>query len=287
MSMNTAIELLEPATDIYLPRPAVIRKTTPMTGNEILFRIQALGGEPLDYMPGQFMQISVPGYGEAPISVSSSPTRFGPDEFEMVVRRVGSVSGALHRLGAGDRIGLRGPYGQPFPVRAGMLNRDVLFVLGGIGSCPVRSAIQYVLDRREDYRAVTILLGSRRPQERLFIDELEEWKRREDLQVLETVDRADESWHGSVGLITTLFPRIHVYPERTVAVVCGPPVMYKFVLLELGKLKIPHQHIYLSLERHMRCGVGKCGHCQIEDLYACRQGPVFNYADIATRKEAI
>lgn len=274
-------------TDIYLPQPAVVRELTAMTNNEKLFRVQLESGAPLNYKPGQFWEISVPGYGEAPISVASSPTRTEPDEFEMVVRCVGSVTGALHRLDVGDRIGVRGPYGTTFPVDGAMLDRDVLFVLGGIGSCPVRAAIQYVLDRRADYRDVKILLGSRRPSERLFVDELAEWKRRDDITVLETVDAADESWTGHVGLITTLFPEIHVYPERTIAVVCGPPIMYKFVLLELNKLKIPPHHIFLSLERHMRCGVGKCGHCQIEDLYACQDGAVFNYADIASREEAI
>lgn len=284
--MTTVMEH-EPQADIYLPHPAVILETTTMTSNEMLFRVRSEGGEPLNYKPGQFMQISVPGYGEAPISIASSPTRHDPDVFEMVVRRVGSVTGALHGLGKGDRIGLRGPYGTHFPVYEAMRNRDALFVLGGIGSCPVRSAIQYVLDRREDYGEVTILLGSRRPADRLFLDELHEWKQREDVTVLETVDVADPSWGGQVGVITTLFSRLHVFPSRTVAVVCGPPVMYKFVLLELDKLKIEKTRIYLSLERHMRCAVGKCGHCQMEDIYVCQKGPVFNYADIAGIQEAI
>ncbi len=276
-----------PQTDIYLPHPAVILETTAMTGNEMLFRIRSESKEPFDYKPGQFMQVSVPGYGEAPISISSSPTRHKPDTLEMVVRRVGSVTNALHRLGKGDRIAMRGPYGTHFPVYEPMKGRDALFVLGGIGSCPVRSAIQYVLDCREDYGDVTILLGSRRPADRLFVDELHEWKQRDDVKVLETVDVADASWGGQVGVITTLFSQVHVYPSRTVAIVCGPPVMYKFVLLELDKLKIERNRIYMSLERHMRCGVGKCGHCQMEDIYVCQKGPVFNYADIAGIQEAI
>ncbi len=284
--MTTVMEPT-PQTDVYLPHPAVILETTPMTGNEMLFKIRSESGQPLNYKPGQFMQVSVPGYGEAPISIASSPTRHGPDTLEMVVRKVGSVTNALHQLGKGDRIGMRGPYGTNFPVYEPMRNRDALFVLGGIGSCPVRSAIQYVLDKREDYGEVTILLGSRRPADRLFVDELHEWKQREDVTVLETVDVADPSWGGQVGVITTLFSQVTVYPSRTVAIVCGPPVMYKFVLLELDKLKIPRDRIYMSLERHMRCGVGKCGHCQMEHIYVCQKGPVFNYADIAGIKEAI
>lgn len=284
--MTTVMEPT-PQTDVYLPLPAVILETTPMTGNEMLFKIRSESGEPLNYKPGQFMQVSVPGYGEAPISIASSPTRHEPDTLEMVVRKVGSVTGALHRLGKDDRIGLRGPYGTNFPVYEPMRGRDALFVLGGIGSCPVRSAIQYVLDKREDYGEVTIMLGSRRPADRLFVDELHEWKQREDVMVLETVDVADPSWGGQVGVITTLFPQVTVYPSRTVVIICGPPVMYKFVLLELDKLKIPRDRIYMSLERHMRCAVGKCGHCQMEHIYVCQEGPVFNYADIAGIKEAI
>jgi NAD(P)H-flavin reductase len=273
--------------DIYLPRPATVLEVAKVTEHERFFRFAMAGYEPLGYMPGQFMEVSVPGIGEAPISISSSPTRCPDNTLEMVVRNVGNVTNALHNLTEGDRIGLRGPFGTPFPVDREMLRRDLLFVCGGIGLVPVRSAIQYVLDRRDQYGEITILFGTRSPQERLFTDELEEWAARDDVTFLETVDVADDSWTGNVGVITTLFSRIQVAALNTVAVVCGPPIMYRFVLRELHRLKMKNRHVYLSLERHMRCGVGKCGHCQINGMYACQEGAVFNYADIASVPEAI
>lgn len=276
-----------PAKDIYLPQPATLLEAVPLTAHEKFFKFQMTGENAFRYMPGQFMEVSVPGIGEAPISICSSPTRNGEGTLEMVVRRVGNVSAALHALKVGDKVGLRGPYGTCFPVDRTMLRRDILFICGGIGLVPVRSAIHYVLDRREDYGDITILFGTRRPEDRLFIDELYDWKVREDVTFLETVDVADANWGGCVGVITTLFPRFTVTASKTIAVVCGPPIMYKFVLLELHKLKMKNRHIYLSLERHMRCGVGKCGHCQINGLYACQDGAVFNYADIAAVPEAI
>ena len=276
-----------PAKDIYLPVPATLEEVTRLTDSEMFFRVRLDSGDPLSYMPGQFMEISVPGIGEAPISISSSPTRVDADVFEMVVRNVGNVTRTLHGLKAGDKIGLRGPFGTRFPVDREMLRRDLLFVCGGIGLVPVRSAIHYALDRREDYGDITILFGTRSPAERLFADELRDWETRSDVQFLETVDRGDASWRGNVGVITTLFSKIKIAPENTVAVVCGPPIMYRFVLLELQKFRMKQRHIYLSLERHMKCGVGKCGHCQINGHYACQEGAVFNYADIASVQEAI
>ena len=152
---------------------------------------------------------------------------------------------------------------------------------------PVRSAINTVLSRRSDYGDVTILLGTRTPEDRLFTDELYAWKLRDDLVVRETVDMADSSWGADVGTITRLLPRLRLAVENTRVIICGPPIMYRFVLFELKKLNISPEHIYLSLERHMKCGVGKCGHCQINGIYTCQEGPVFKYADIATVREAI
>jgi NAD(P)H-flavin reductase len=258
-----------------------------MTETERFFRFKMDSGRNLDYMPGQFFELTVPGIGEAPISISSSPTRIRGGEFEMVIRRVGNVTRALHALEAGAKVGIRGPFGSKFPVDETMLRQDLLFVCGGIGLVPVRSSIHYVLDHREDYGRITILSGTRSPSERLFSGELEAWAQRDDLQVMETVDTADDAWTGNVGVITTLIPQVDVDPQRTVAIVCGPPIMYKFVLIELDKRRLPFERVYVSLERNMKCGVGKCGHCQINNLYACQDGPVFAYADLVTVKEAI
>jgi len=271
--------------DIYLPSPATLVRTAPVTALEKFFAFRLDSGRELGHMPGQFVEVSVPGIGEAPISISSSPTRAGP--FELVVRNVGNVTRAMHRLKPGDRVGIRGPFGTHFPVEDGLRGRDLLFICGGIGLVPVRSAIQYVLDRRDDYGRVTILFGAKTPAERLFAEEAVQWRAARDVEYLETVDRADAAWRGNVGVITTLMPRLKPDPARTTAVICGPPVMYKFVLLEIRKMRIPMENVYLSLERHMKCGVGKCGHCQINGLYVCQDGPVFRYSDVQGVREAI
>ncbi|MBN1799046.1 MAG: FAD/NAD(P)-binding protein [Spirochaetales bacterium] len=271
--------------DIYLPEFATVLKNESMTETENYFELKLSSGKDLGHMPGQFAEISIPGIGEAPISISSSPTKNG--SFEMVVRKAGNVTNALHSVEAGKKIGIRGPFGTTFPVDTVMKEKDILFICGGIGLVPLRSAINYCLDNRSDYGNVTILSGTKTPAERLFTDELVQWQNREDVTLLETVDYADDAWKGNVGVITTLIPKINIDPAQTITLICGPPIMYKFVLLELMKHSIDHGKVYVSLERHMKCGVGKCGHCQINGLYACQDGPVFKYADIAQVKEAI
>ncbi|MDP8217184.1 MAG: FAD/NAD(P)-binding protein [Candidatus Theseobacter exili] len=271
--------------DIYLPEMATVVKAESMTEMEYFLELKMDSGNDLGHMPGQFAEISIPGIGEAPISVSSSPTQRG--SFEMVVRKVGNVSNAIHGLKPDDKVGVRGPYGTNFPVEDAMKGKDILFVCGGIGLVPVRSVINYVLDNRKDYGNVTILVGTKSPSERLFLDDINKWKSRDDITFIETVDRKDETWTGNIGVITTLFPKISINPANTVTIICGPPIMYKFVILELEKLGMADENVYVSLERRMKCGVGKCGHCQINGLYTCVDGPVFRFADVAEVREAI
>ncbi|MBP7828621.1 MAG: FAD/NAD(P)-binding protein [Kiritimatiellae bacterium] len=274
-----------PEKDIYLPEPADVVRAEPMTKMEMFFEFKLSGGRPLGHQPGQFAEIAIPGIGEAPISISSSPTY--RDGFQMVVRNVGNVSAAMHRLTPGQKVGIRGPFGTHFPVDGAMKGQDLLFVCGGIGLVPVRSAIDYVLHHRKDYGRVTILFGTKTPADRLFVEDTKRWAAQPDTTYLETVDRGDENWKGNVGVITTLMPKVKVDPARTVAIICGPPIMYKFVILELDKMGIGKDRTYVSLERHMKCGVGKCGHCQINGLYVCQDGPVFRYTDVAEVREAI
>ncbi|HCO95815.1 MAG TPA: oxidoreductase [Phycisphaerales bacterium] len=271
--------------DIYLPLPATVGKVKSMTKLESFFSCQLDSGEELGHMPGQFVEVSIPGIGEAPISVSSSPTRKG--SFEMVIRNVGNVSEALHKLAAGDKLFIRGPFGTSFPVDEAMKGKDIIFVCGGIGIVPVRSAIQYVLDNRDDYGRVIILFGAKTPSDRLFIEELDKWREEKNVTFLETVDHRDESWSGPEGVITTLLPLVKIDKENTIAVACGPPIMYKFVIIVLLEAGLREDQIYLSLERRMKCGVGKCGHCQINNIYVCQDGPVFNFSDITDIKEAL
>jgi len=268
----------------YRLTKAGIQKTKRLTANEMLFEVALADGEVLDHEPGQFVMVSLLGIGEVPISVCSSPTKRA--SFELCVRAVGKVTRSLHKLKAGDEIGIRGPYGKGFPIRI-LEGNDLLLIAGGLGLAPMRSLITYVLDNRRDFGKVHILFGCKEPREMLFSDELDKWNERTDLHYACTVDRADPEWAGNVGVITTLIPGVDIEPARTFAAVVGPPVMYNFVIKELLSKEIPEQQILLSFERNMKCGNGKCGRCQIQNLYCCQDGPVFNYEQIKNLSEAI
>jgi sulfhydrogenase subunit gamma (sulfur reductase) len=275
------------ATNESVYRPMITRllKAKQMTELEKLFTLELPDGQSLGNEPGQFVEVSLFGIGEAPISISSSPSRSN-GAFELCVRRVGDVTSAMHGLEPGDVLGVRGPFGMGFPLDK-MRGKDVLFAAGGLGLAPLRSLINQVLDERGFFGRVIILYGTKNPGEILFRDEIQEWAERDDVEFHMTVDRGDESWKGHVGVITTLFPRITFNPRNIVAATCGPPIMYRFVLMEMLGKGIPETQIYLSLERRMKCGVGKCGHCQINELYCCQDGPVFRYADIKGLEEAL
>lgn len=283
---NTSLaEYVSSGDNLYLPLMAHITKVEQLTALEKVFTIELPAGYVLDHRPGQFVEVSVIGIGEAPISISSSPSR-SDRSFELCIRRMGNVTSALHRMAPGDQIGVRGPFGRGFPFEK-FRGKDILFAPGGLGLAPLRSLINQVIDERASFGRVIILYGARNPQELLFKDELDLWANRNDLEFHLTVDRADKTWQGHIGVITTLFRDISIYPRNTIAAVCGPPVMYRFVLMELLGKGLSTGNIYLSLERHMKCGVGKCGHCQINDVYACQSGPVFPYAEITNLEEAL
>ena len=270
----------------YVPRLATIVRKDQMTANETLFEIILDDGSELGHKPGQFVEISVFGIGEAPISISSPPTKKGT--FEICVRKLGNVTNKLHTLKVGDRVGVRGPFGNGFDVEL-LKGKDLLFIAGGLGIAPLRSLFNYVLDNRSDYGKVSLLYGCKEPRELLFSEELLALARRDDVDFKPTVNWCPENelWDGNVGVITTLIPQIKFDPEKTYAVVCGPPVMYKFVIAELKERKVPDDHIIVSLERRMKCGVGKCGHCQINEIFVCKDGPVFNYSRIKGIPEAL
>jgi len=267
----------------FLNHQGVILETRNLTKQEKYFKIKLLDDRLLDHEPGQFVMAVIPGVGEAPISVSSSPSQVG--YFELVVRRVGMFTTAMHQLGEGDRIGIRGPLGKGFPLQT-LVGGDLLFVAGGLGIIPLRSLINYVIDNRRDFGRVNIIMGCKSPENLLFEEELALWGRRLDLNFACTVDRAAPEWTGKVGLITSLIPGVDLANEQTYAVIAGPPVMYQFVLAELAKKQIPEDQIFLSFERHMKCGVGHCGHCQFGSVYCCKDGPVFAYDKIKHNIEA-
>ncbi|MDD5311941.1 MAG: FAD/NAD(P)-binding protein [Dehalococcoidia bacterium] len=276
---------LTPKQSIHLPRIATVARVDTLSNREKVFEFRFDDGKELGQKPGQFVELSIFGVGEAPISVTSSPTQKG--YFELAVRATGGVTNKLHTLEKGAKVGIRGPFGNGFPIET-LKGKDILFVAGGIGLFPLRSLINYVLDNRKDFGEVTTLFGCRSPLERLFIGQLEEWNTCKDMSFLETVDTCqDDSWKGNVGVITTLFPKVHFNPVKTYAIVVGPPIMYRFVIAECIKKGLADDHIIMSLERRMKCGVGKCGHCQINGLYVCQEGPVFTYAQVKSLKEAV
>jgi NAD(P)H-flavin reductase len=273
----------------FLPEPARIVRMYPLTDDVKFFQVRIADMEKalaFKYCVGQFAMLSVLGAGEAPFSISSTPSR--PGLLEFCIRKAGTVTEALFKLKENDLIGIRGPYGNGFPVEK-IKGKDVLIVMGGLGVAPLRSVLLYCLDNRDQFRRVILLHGAKKPSEMIFREEFLDLKQREDLECYLAVDEDDtKEWKENVGVVTTLFPKINdINPENTFSLVCGPPVMYKFVLKELVKLNIPKDQILMTLERRMKCGVGKCGHCAIDYIYTCLDGPVFTYWDIIHMRELI
>lgn len=228
--------------------------------------------------PGQFVECSVFGAGEAPFGLTTAPQE--PGVMTFTVRACGKVTNALAELKKGDQIGIKGPLGNSFLDKIDSRGKDVLVIGGGIGLPPLRSMIEHIFSHRADYRDFTILYGARTPADRVYKYQLVEWEKRSDLKLLQTVDVADKEWTGNVGVVTTLFPKLKLDIPNTVVYTCGPPIMIKFVIIELLKLGLPERQIVSTLERYMKCGVGKCGHCCIGHKYVCTEGPVFDYTEI-------
>ena len=268
--------------NVFLPREAEILGAEFMTATEKRFTLRMKDGRALEYQPGQILEVGLMGFGEIPIGLASSPTR--QRSFDLVIRSVGRVSKAVNALERGQSLFLRGPLGKGFPLDK-LRGNDVLIVAGGIGLCPTRSLIQYILDCRAAFREFTLFFGARTPADQLFQEDLAQWRTSPDVEFLETVDRPDPAWTGNTGVITSLFKKTGISPETRV-VICGPPIMYKFVMAELKGIGIPAEHVFVDLERRMKCGIGKCGHCQINDVYVCADGPVFCYKDIEHLEEA-
>ncbi|MHC1636889.1 MAG: iron-sulfur cluster-binding protein [Candidatus Nezhaarchaeales archaeon] len=286
------------AENLCIPKLARIVEVVEMTPIEKLFRLEFVNEEDaktFTFKPGQFVEVSVFGVGEAPISICKSPTRPGP--LELLVRRVGRVTSALHKLKPGDLIGIRGPLGNGFPMEK-MKGYDILLIAGGLGMAPLRSVLQYAIDKREEYGEAILLYGVRSYREALFkerVIELIEHPEQAKFKTFLSYERDDPVFdelrqkhpeNVRKGVVTVLFECADPYikPDRVCAVVCGPPIMYRFVLRELVKRRIPPERIYLTLERRMKCGVGKCGHCIVGGAsaikYICKDGPVFTYSDV-------
>jgi sulfhydrogenase subunit gamma (sulfur reductase) len=272
----------------YLPHLARLARIQRMVTDNHLFQLRFVDealNERWTHRPGQFVELSIIGTGEAPISICSSPSRRG--FIELCVRRVGRVTDALYRLSMNDLVGIRGPYGNGFPVEE-MEGHDLLIVAGGLGMAPLRSLLWYALDHRDRFKNVTLMCGARTPAEMLFRDELISLTGVDGLTTLLAVDRdPDGTWQHHVGLLPELFAKTEFDPRRTYAAVVGPPVVYRFVLRELLARNFSKDRILMSLERRMKCGVGKCGHCSIGYKYTCIHGPVFTYWDAINLPEVV
>jgi len=277
----------EPTTTTLIPlnyQPAKMRieSITQETIDVRTFRLTFCDekqGEQFTFKPGQFGLYSVFGYGEATFSISSSPTRTG--YIECSVKRVGKVTAELHEQNVGDIIGFRGPYGNWFPVDA-MKGKNLLFVGGGIGLAPLRSLIWNCLDWRDQFAQISIMYGARSVPDLVYKTELKTWQEMKDVQAVYTVDPGGETpdWKDKVGFVPTVLEQMNPSPKNIIAITCGPPIMIKFVLASLTKLGFSLDSIYTTLENRMKCGVGKCGRCNVGSKYVCKDGPVFKCSEI-------
>lgn len=276
MPITEEIASTTPISDPMLPHPFRMAEISKETADTFTFALEPLdGGHLPGFAPGQFSMLYVPGVGELPISISGDPDDLS--RLTYTVRSVGQATHALISRAAGDWIGVRGPFGTSWPVEAAR-GKDVLIVAGGIGLAPLRPVVYHVLRRRDDYVRLIVLYGARTPHDLLFRKELTSWPHAPDTHVLSTVDYGGVSWHGRVGVVTTLFRHLRLHSDRTIAMICGPEIMMRYVVAELRETRgVDASNIYISMERNMKCAIGECGHCQFGPYFICRDGPVFSY----------
>ncbi|MDO9263226.1 MAG: FAD/NAD(P)-binding protein [Desulfosalsimonadaceae bacterium] len=258
-----------------------------LTDMEKLFQIRMVNDDDwkrFSFLPGQFVMLELPGYGEIPISFSSSPSI--KSTIELCIRRAGKVTEALHKAKRGAIVGLRGPFGTYFPMEQ-MKGNNILLIAGGLGLAPLRAPISFVIENRADFQDIYILYGAKNPAQLLFDYQYDQWHRIDDITLEVIVEEPDKNWIGPVGMITKLLDDITVPADETYAIVCGPPVMFKFVCNRLNAMGIPMQRMFVSLERRMHCGIGKCCRCNIGSSYTCIDGPVFDFWTVMNLKEAI
>lgn len=266
-------------TENLVPQIGVITNIRNETSDIKTFRVEReSGGKCFEHMPGQCAMLSLPGAGEAMFSVTSSPTVKEYTEFS--IKKCGCLTDALHLTEVGQQVLIRGPYGNHFPVESELLGRDLLFIAGGIGLAPLRSVINYCRANRGNYGKIDIVYGSRSKNDLVFFDEITgEWMKEKNTDVFLTVDNPDENWDGHVGFVPSFVGEIKFDTSKTI-LMCGPPVMIKFTLNELMKSGFNKEQIYTTMELRMKCGVGKCGRCNIGSKYVCKDGPVFRFDEL-------
>lgn len=264
----------------YVPELAVIEKITEETPDTKTFKAVFVNEEIRDnfaYEPGQFQQVSVFGAGEATFCLTSTPTRKGFIEFS--VKKVGTLTSALHGLSEGAAVGVRAPLGNWFPYEK-LKGKDLWFIGGGIGMAPLRSLLNFCLDNRSDYGKVNILYGARTSEDLCYKNEFDEWISSPNTTLNLTIDNAEEGWEKNVGFVPAYLMDLEPSPNGSIAITCGPPIMIKFVLQNLKQLGFEDEQIYTTLEMKMKCGIGKCGRCNIGEKYVCVDGPVFSYTQL-------
>jgi len=270
---NSGKTMSQTTADPMVPEPYVVQRVRRETADTFTLTLAPAGVRAAPpFAPGQFNMLYAFGVGEVPISISGDPARL--ETLVHTVRAVGAVTRALCRLKKGEVLGVRGPFGTPWPVDKAPGN-DVAIIAGGLGLAPLRPAIYRLLSRRAEVGNLELLYGARTPQDLLYRRELERWRGRFDFRVHVTVDAARKDWRGNVGVVTTIIPRLRFDPGHTLALVCGPEIMMRFTLQDLLKAGVPPENIYLSMERNMKCGLGLCGHCQWGPFFICKDGPVF------------
>ena len=258
-----------------------------LTENEKLYHMKILDNRErrlFDFRPGQFVMLGVPGFGEVPISISSSSNN--KEYVELCVRKSGRATNILHRAKKGAMLGIRGPFGTSFPMEK-MAGHNLLLVAGGLGLAPLRAPIYWVSEHRDEFKDVHVLYGTKRSDQMLFTYQYEEWEKVDHIKLMTIVEQANGDWKGRTGMITDLFKEMEITPDDTYAIVCGPPVMFKFVCDHLDDRGIPMNRMFVSLERRMHCGMGKCCRCMVGSTFTCVDGPVFDYWSVLNLKEAI
>lgn len=258
--------------NFYLPQKTIITQIKNLTPDTKLFRLDLKNYK---FLPGQFIMLSVLGYGEAPFSITSSPTK--KKYIDLTVRKVGCLTKAVFDKKVGDEIYIRGPYGNGFPLPM-IKGKNLIVIAGGCGLAPMRSIIDYHIDNKNFFSNLQILYGARSPQDILYQNEMTTWQKK--AEVIVTVDKPDKSWRGNSGLITNLINSKIIDAKNSAVIICGPPIMYENVIKKLLESGFLDTDIFVSLERNMQCGVGICQHCTCGDKYVCTDGPVFSYNQI-------
>ena len=265
--------------ETLIPKVGVITDVRKDTPDVKTFRVVGTDGKKLfEHMPGQCAMVSVPGVGECMFSITSSPTN--KEYMEFSIKKCGCVTEVLHATEVGQQITVRGPYGKNFPVEEDFKGKDLLFIAGGIGLAPLRSVINYVRHYRENYGKVVIVYGARSKDDLVDIEEIKtEWMNEPNMEVYLTIDRPQEGWDGHVGFVPAYVKELGLNPNMT-AVLCGPPIMIKFTLAGLLELGFDKSNVFTTLELRMKCGVGKCGRCNVGDKFVCKDGPVSRMTEL-------